>query len=225
MSVVARIKKLALVVILFVFSGLAFSWYTSTKQQAFRVSEVIDGDTIRLEDGRRIRYISVDSPELSKGEKEDECFAQEAKRLNEKLVLGKKIRLEFDTNEMDRFGRYLAYVYLKNSPQEEIFLNEHLLAEGRGEFQLDTVNLRYQSVLIKAAETASQEKKGLWGSCAPDPKVGCQIKGNLDKWDQRWYHLPSFRHYDQIVINLDHGDRWFCSEQEAQKAGFKRARE
>ncbi len=182
----------------------------------YLVAAVTDGDTIKLEDGRVIRYLGFDAPE------EEACFSQEAKEMNEKLVLGKKVQLEFDINKMDRFGRYLAYVYL---PEEEISVNQFLLKEGAGEFFLDTVNLRHQDLLVQAAEEGHQAKKGLWQACAPDPKVGCQIKGNLDKLDKRWYHLPSFRHYDQVVINLKDGDHWFCTEKEALEAGFERARE
>jgi len=182
------------------------------------VTEVVDGDTIKLGDGRTIRYISIDAPE------EEKCFAQEAKKINSDLVLGKKVRLERDTNEMDRFGRYLAYVYLQEG-EEEIFVNESLLDKGAGEFFLDTVNLRYQDLLVQAAEKAHQENRGLWQACAPDPEKGCQIKGNLDRLDKRWYHLPSFRHYEATEVNLEHGDRWFCTEEDAQAAGLERARE
>lgn len=214
-------KKLALVVILFIFSGLAFFWYTSTKQQAFRVSEVIDGDTIILDDGRTVRYISVDAPELKKGPKgQDKCFAQEATEINRQLVENKRVRIETDKNEMDRFGRTLAYVYL-----DETFINQHLLEQGAAKFHLDTVNLKHQADLIAVTQKAHEDKVGLWSQCAPDPKVGCQVKGNYDKWGQRRYHLPNFRHYQQVVINYEDGDQWFCTEKEAIKAGFEKARE
>lgn len=183
------------------------------------VTEVVDGDTIKLEDGRVIRYLGVDTPE------EEQCFTQQAKMLNQALVLDKTVRLEMDTNEMDRFGRYLAYVYVQDKGGEEIFVNQYLLDQGAGVFFLDTVNLRYQDILIETAEQSHQEKKGLWRACAPLPEYGCQIKGNLDRLDKRWYHLPSDRHHKQAVVNLENGDRWFCSEEEAQAAGFKRARE
>ena len=195
-----------------------FSWQYFSSHQGFTVVEVVDGDTIKLDDGRRIRYINVDTPE------EDKCFSQEAKKINSDLVLGKKVRLETDINEMDRFGRYLAYVYLQEG-KERVFVNEFLLAEGAGEFFLDTVNLRYQDLLVQVAEKAHEENEGLWQTCAPDPKKGCQIKGNIDRSDKRWYHLPSFRHYEATKVNLEHGDRWFCTEGDAQAAGFQRARE
>jgi len=215
MPKVSRSKALLLILSLFIFGF--FSWQFLFPS-SFTVIEVVDGDTIKLGDGRRIRYISIDTPE------EEKCFAQKAKKINSDLVLGKKVRLERDINEMDRFGRYLAYVYLQDG-EEEIFVNEFLLAEGAGEFFLDTVNLRYQNLLVQAAEKAHEENKGLWHECAFDPKKGCQIKGNVDRLDKRWYHLPSFRHYETTEINLEHGDRWFCTEEDAQTAGFERARE
>lgn len=187
--------------------------------RSFTVVKIIDGDTIKLSDGRSIRYIGIDAPE------KDSCYSQEASKFNSDLVLGKPVRLERDINEIDQFGRTLAYVYAQNETGEEIFVNQELLEQGAGEFFLDTVNLRYQAVLVQVADQAHENKQGLWGSCAPDPGSGCQIKGNLDRLDQRWYHLPSFRHYEATEVNLKHGDRWFCTEEQAQSAGFKRARE
>lgn len=212
-----RVKILTLFLLSVIFS--LFSWQYFKTSQNFTVIKVVDGDTIKLDDNRTIRYIGVDSPE------EDECFIWQAKKVNSEAVLANKVRLEMDINEMDHFGRYLAYVFVQDEKGGEVFVNEHLLGEGAAEFFLDTVNLRYQALLVQAAEQAHQEKKGLWQACAPDPKLGCQIKGNLDRLDKRWYHLPTFRHYDQVVINLEHGDRWFCTEEQAQAAGFKRARE
>ncbi|MCJ7827595.1 thermonuclease family protein [Patescibacteria group bacterium] len=145
-----------------------------------------------------------------------------AKKINEQLVAGQKIRLEFDTNEMDRFGRLLAYVYLTDKTTS---INEQLLNQGAGKFMLDTVNLSNQNKLIAAAQKAHDNKTGLWSTCAPDPKIGCVVKGNMGDSGHRWYHLPEFRHYDQTNIRLDKADQWFCSEKEALKAGFTKARE
>ena len=184
------------------------------------VVRVIDGDTIELSNGKVVRYIGIDAPEPAKGQTPAQCFALEATALNKKLVEGKRVKIKTDKNEIDSFGRTLAYVYAG-----EIFVNQYLLEQGAGRFQLDTVNTRYSSLLAAAAQKAHQEKAGLWGKCAPNPETGCQIKGNLDRLDKRWYHLPGFRHYEQTEVNLEHGDQWFCSEKEAQEAGFERARE
>lgn len=213
------IKRLFWVIVPLALVGTLFFWKYLVPKQVFLVSEIIDGDTIRLANGTRVRYIGIDAPETG------ECYAQEAKQFNQKLVTSKRVRIETDLNEMDHFGRRLAYVFVKDTDGEEIFVNEYLLSQGAAEFFLDTVNQRYQSALVAAARKSHAEKKGLWSYCAPYPEVGCLIKGNVDRLDQRWYHLPSFRHYAQTVVNLEHGDRWFCTEDQAQKAGFQRARE
>lgn len=221
-----RIRYALVFIACFFTIAVVFFWRLVFTKPTFGVVDVIDGDTIKLEDGTNVRYLGLDAPELAKGDTPADCFAGQAKEINQKLVLGKKIKLETDVNEMDRFGRTLAYVYLKpGRGEEEIFVNEYLLKEGAAIFFLDTVNKRYQQVMIEAAKTAHEAKIGLWSFCAPNPEFGCQIKGNLDKLDKRWYHLPSFRHYSQVEVNLDHGDRWFCTEDQAQKAGFTRARE
>lgn len=205
--------------------GAAFFWRKANTLPTLKIVKVIDGDTVKLEDGTDIRYIGLDSPELGKGETPSECFAQEAKEINQNLVLGKRVRIETDVNEMDLFGRILAYVYLQPEGEKEIFINEYLLREGIAKFHLDTVNQRYIKTLVSTAELAHEQKKGLWSFCAPNPEVGCQVKGNYDKRGHRFYHLPSFRHYPQVKVNLENGDQWFCTEEEAKTAGFTRARE
>lgn len=200
--------------------GSSGIYFTQKSPNEFLVTRIVDGDTIELKNGQVVRYIGLDTPEKEK------CFFEESSKINEALVLDKKIRLEFDQNEMDRFGRTLAYVFITNpETNKEIFVNEYLLQKGAGKFFLDTVNLRYQDQLATSAQKAHEEKQGLWQTCAPDPNKGCLIKGNLDKLDNRYYHLPEFRHYDQVVINLISSDQWFCTEKEAIEAGFTKARE
>jgi len=176
------------------------------------VARVVDGDNIELKDGRRVRYIGVDTPE------EGECFRDESIKINEELVMGKRVKLKFDENYMDRFGRYLAYVYVDGE-----MVNKKLLEEGAGEYFLDTVNEKHKQELVESANKAYKEKRGKWGKCGEGK--GCVIKGNVSRMDVRYYHLPEFRHYGQTVVNFESGDRWFCSEEEAVRAGFTKARE
>src|SRR3954463_6185646 len=72
------------------------------------VATVIDGDTITLESGEKIRYLMVDAPETTNGH--TDCWGQQAKAFNEDAVLGREIELKYDTECTDRFGRLLAYV-------------------------------------------------------------------------------------------------------------------
>ncbi len=76
--------------------------------ELIRVTRVYDGDTILLEDGRTVRYLGINAPEFQ------EPFYLKAKRFNESLVLGREIRLEFDQERTDGYGRVLAYVYAGN---------------------------------------------------------------------------------------------------------------
>jgi len=206
------ITALALVLI------AGFFWLNNNPK-TYTVARIIDGDTVELSNGQKIRYIGIDTPELAKGEKQDQCFAQEAKKINKKLVEGKKVIIKTDENDMDRFGRTLAYVFL-----DDLFVNQYLLQQGVGKYQQDTINIKYQTDLATATDEAHEQKIGLWQECAPEPKTGCLIKGNLDKNDHRWYHLPEFRHYQTTKVNLLSGDQWFCTEQEAIEAGFEKAR-
>lgn len=210
--------KKVILLILLAGLGLGAFWKLKSPYRAsprLTVTKVVDGDTIKLSDGRTIRYIGIDTPELDP----EDCFAREAGQINQNLVWGKTIKLETDTNEMDQFGRILAYVYA-----DTLFVNQELLFQGAGKYYQDDLNTKYQEALIKAAEEGREAKNGLWGKCAPDDQ-GCLIKGNLDWLDRRWYHLPEFRHYAATVVNLNKHDQWFCTEQEAQEAGFKKARE
>jgi len=214
-----KLPKNKIIISLIFILAISLGWW-KVGPKTYLVTQVTDGDTIKLNNGETVRYIGIDTPELEKGEQQAQCFGQQAKEINERLVKNKKVRIETDKNKMDRFGRTLAYVY-----QSDIFINQELLEQGAGKFYLDTVNNKHQSTLIAAANQAHKEKTGLWENCAPDPEAGCLIKGNLDKLDHRWYHLPELRHYSQVVVNLGKGDQWFCTEEEAKEAGFKKARE
>lgn len=72
------------------------------------VSNVVDGDTIDLESGERIRYLMIDTPETTGGA--TDCFGQNAKQFNQDTVLGEAVTLAYDVECEDRFGRLLAYL-------------------------------------------------------------------------------------------------------------------
>ena len=175
------------------------------------VTRIIDGDTIEGSGyDKNIRLIGIDTAE------EGDCYREESTKATRDLLLDKLVRVETDSNETDNFGRVLAYVYLSDGT----FVNKRLLELGAGEFFYDSVNLKHQAELVSAAEAARTNNERLWKACGP-----CEVKGNYDIHGKRYYHLPSFRHYSQVVVNSDKADRWFCSEAEAIEAGFIRARD
>lgn len=95
------------------------------KQEAITAVRVIDGDTIELSSGALVRYIGIDAPEIEREGKKAECFANEAKKRNETLVLGKAVRLERGSEEADRHGRLLRYVWVGDT-----LVNQKLVEEG-----------------------------------------------------------------------------------------------
>lgn len=202
------VKKLSLVAVMV---GVVAVLGTGFSSRVHRVVRIIDGDTIEVSGyAKNIRLMGIDTAE--KGE----CYREESTKIVQDLLLDKSVRIETDANETDNFGRVLGYVYLTDGT----FVNKRLLEQGMGRFFYDSVNLKHQEELISAAEAARGENRGLWKKCGP-----CVVKGNYDIHGKRYYHLPEFRHYSQVVVNLDKADQWFCSEKEAMEAGFVRARE
>lgn len=123
-----------------------------------KVTRVIDGDTIELEGGQRVRYIGIDTPELSG---KVECFGREAYDKNRELVEGKEIRLEKDVSETDRYGRLLRYVYVGDS-----FINDVLVRTGYANASSYPPDIKYQEQFREAEREAREANKGLWSSCS-----------------------------------------------------------
>nr|MBC8361511.1 thermonuclease family protein [Candidatus Desulfatibia profunda] len=84
----------------------------SVAQELFKVRWVNDGDTVVLTDGRHVRYIGINAPEIDHENQRAEPYGYQAKKYNEKLVLSKTICLQFDKEQYDQYGRLLAYVFL-----------------------------------------------------------------------------------------------------------------
>ena len=127
-----------------------------SQEKFFHVKWVDDGDTIVLSDGRRIRYIGINAPEIDHfkdGNKiqRGERFGQNAKKYNEKLVHLKKVRLEFDHEKYDRYGRLLAYVFLEDNS----FINEKMVQEGIAHCLPIKPNLFYSTRMLKAQRARS----------------------------------------------------------------------
>lgn len=116
-----------------------------------KVTEVIDGDTIVITGGYRVRYIGIDAPE--KGE----AFYSEARQANQRLVGGKKVRLEKDISDMDRYGRLLRYVYVNST-----FVNAELVRQGYARAHSYPPDTKYQNYLEAAQREAQQGGKGIW---------------------------------------------------------------
>jgi endonuclease YncB( thermonuclease family) len=144
--------------LLFLVSLLPLS-VMAARTEGARVAEVLDGDTVRLVDGRHLRLIGINAPELGHDGWPDEPFATAARDRLNSLVLGREIRLVFEEQEHDHYGRSLAHVELTDGTQVE----EDLLREGLGSAIAIPPNVR-DIARLQAAETlARQAHRGLWG--------------------------------------------------------------
>jgi len=167
-----RILGLAIALILyFGLMALSQSKDAPAKNTYFYVKRVIDGDTLKLSNDQRVRLIGVDTPELHYSNK----LLRDAKRtqrdiktiqalgrrssiFTKDLCLGKKIRLEFDVEKRDKYGRVLAYVYLEDGT----FINAKILKEGYGQVMTIPPNVKYADYFLKLQKEAKANNKGLW---------------------------------------------------------------
>jgi len=151
--------------------NLAQSKITSSTKiastEAFLVTKVIDGDTIVLENGEKVRYLGIDTPELNHPKKEVECFAYQAHEKNKELVLGKKVFLQKDISEKDKYGRLLRYVFLdeKMSTDEGSFVNLYLVKNGFAYAATFPPDVKYANLFLTAQKEAYQKNLGLWQKC------------------------------------------------------------
>lgn len=186
-----------------------------------KVKRVIDGDTIELESGQKLRYIGINTPETVDPRRAPQCFGKEASNKNRDLVEGKMVRLEKDVSETDKFGRLLRYVYLENGTM----VNQFLVREGFARASSYPPDIKYQDLFREAEKLARQENKGLWAGCNSSANQvthsGCNIKGNLASSGEKIYHVPGQKYYDQTVIDETKGEKWFCSTSDAVAAGFR----
>jgi micrococcal nuclease len=127
-----------------------------------RVQRVVDGDTIVLASGERVRYIGVDTPESVKPGTPVQCFAKAAGRANERLVAGEPVRLRFDAERRDRYGRLLAYVY---RDRDGLFVNAELVRRGYATTLTIPPNVAHAGEFRRLARSARREGRGLWSAC------------------------------------------------------------
>lgn len=118
-----------------------------------RVKSVYDGDTILLEDGRKVRYLGINAPEFQ------EPFYLKAKRFNESLVLGQEIRIEFDQERGDLYDRVLAYVWVGDQ-----MVNARLVQEGLAHAFFIGISRKHNAQFFRLQAEAKQRKVGIWSA-------------------------------------------------------------
>lgn len=123
-----------------------------------QVKWVIDGDTVVLNDGRKVRYIGINAPEIAHNDHKAEPFGDPAKQFNASLVYRKKIRLEFDKEHTDRYKRLLAYVFLEDGT----FVNAKILSGGYAYLLPHRPNKKHNDILLQSQREAMSARRGIW---------------------------------------------------------------
>jgi micrococcal nuclease len=130
-----------------------------------RVTRVVDGDTIHVRvDGEdeTVRYIGVDTPETVKPNTPVQCFGKKASAYNHRLVDGELVRLRFDVERRDRYGRLLAYVYRR---KDGLFVNDALVRNGYATTLTIPPNVAHAGDFRALERRAREAQRGLWREC------------------------------------------------------------
>ena len=139
--------------------------FSEPEGESILVTKVIDGDTIEVEGGIRVRLIGIDTPETKDPRRPVGCFGKEASKETKSLLEGKRVMLEKDVSETDKYERLLRYVYLPLESGQALFVNDYLVREGFALALTYPPDVKYNEQFRQAEREAREEKRGLWGRC------------------------------------------------------------
>lgn len=158
--------------------GLALFWAPSNDERETEtagddiavIDGVVDGDTVDVVitgSRERVRLIGIDAPESVSRDTPEQCFgAEAADALRGLLPVGQAIRIERDAESRDRYGRLLLYLH---RVEDDLFVNEWLVANGFADTLFFEPNTTYRSAFTELRNRARGAGVGLWGSCeGPD---------------------------------------------------------
>lgn len=129
------------------------------------VISVIDGDTIEINSGIRVRLIGIDTPETKHPKKPVECFGKEASSETKRILEKKEVILQKDVSESDKYQRLLRYVFLPIEDGKLLFVNDYLIREGFARTLTYPPDVKYNEQFLKAQSEAKVNNRGLWGKC------------------------------------------------------------
>ena len=177
------------------------------------VERVVDGDTIRVQGVGSVRLIGVDTPETVDPRKPVQRFGVEASEFTRRLAEAKVVRLEFDWQRTDKYGRTLAYVYLPDGAM----LNAEIIRQGYG-FAYTTYPFKLAEEFRSLEREARESSRGLWGLTEDTtPPVA---PGDISVWvntRSRVFHCPGTRYYGKTTVGM------FLAQQEAKNRGYRAA--
>ncbi|MGQ9524712.1 MAG: thermonuclease family protein [Armatimonadota bacterium] len=166
------------------------------------VVSVVDGDTTYVRvNGRteRVRFIGVNCPELSHPSLgiREEPYGRKAATYTTRKLRGKKVWLELDVEQQDKYGRLLAYVWLarpSSSAENEVrakMLNAHLLLDGYAQVMTIPPNVKYADLFVKLQREAIQKGRGLWSTVESPPARSVGLQTYIGNRRSGVFHYPT----------------------------------
>lgn len=163
---------LAIFFLVFKFAEAGIPFGKSYNYDNIKVKRVVDGDTLLLEDGKRVRLIGIDTPEMhvsnklyrdskKSGEKIEviQKMGKKSYEFTRSLIEAKSVRLEFDVEKQDKYERMLAYVYRVD---DNLFVNAEIIKQGYASMMTYPPNVKYADLFLKLYQEARENRRGLW---------------------------------------------------------------
>lgn len=220
--------------------------------QVATITNVTDGDTVTVGiygQGYKTRLIGVDTPETVHPSKPVEFMGKEASDFTKEQLQDKKVWLEKDVSETDRYDRLLRYIWLEepndleNPTYEDVrdkMFNGILVRDGYANAATFPPDVKYQEYFARIEQEARDKGIGLWdkeAAAAYVPPQGSKKANNSGGWHETnnpsknngmikgnknsmIYHVPGGASYNKIA---EHNTVYFNTEEEAQAAGYRRA--
>jgi micrococcal nuclease len=223
-SYLKTIRAVGLAVVIAAFPAAELLSRADTLAESVAVSTVFDGDTVVVLLGGRevtIRLIGVDTPETARPDTPVQFYGPEASDFTRRSLLGKQVRLEFEApgrpgGAIDKYGRTLAYIITNDGTN----FNLELVKLGYGR-AYTKYPFKYQRAFEEAEKAARKAGLGMWNkdkrAAWSDPVQRGKVIGNTRS---RIYHLPGQDGYNKV---REKNRIYFPTEEEAQKAGFRKA--
>lgn len=132
-----------------------------------QVRRVVDGDTVELSNGQKIRLLNIDTPETVKANTPVMCYGPEASTFTKKLLTDKMVQLTYDKEADDKYGRGLRFIFLDgvDTSNVENSVNAELVKNGFARMVVYKPNNTYAKEFQTWENEAKSKKLGLWGSC------------------------------------------------------------
>ena len=198
--------------ILFLLTSLFFLSVSLPRARALQCIGVVNGNTIVLSNGEKVKLIGVAIPKTHQLNKSAEYIRKETSAFTKRMAKGKEVRIEYDQPKRDTYGQLIAYVYLSDGT----FLNAEIIKQGYGRVDL-RLPFKYLENFRNYEKKAQDAKVGLWASksTAQEPKYIREYY--MGAKNSTIYHQP----HCALIRKVNPLDRkMFNSVKDAANAGY-----